>query len=100
MARGASSQEKDWNDPIGLGGGEAERRWRRARLDDLLEGTSRMAFMLRFTLSHPDLHTTIVGTSKLAHCSRTLPNAELGPLPADVYQEAKERLGAADSVSL
>src|SRR3954449_8992817 len=34
--------------------------WAQARLDELLEGMTRMEFMLRFTLSHPDLDTTIV----------------------------------------
>ena len=42
-------------------------RWERAKLDELLDGMTRMEFMLRFTLSHPDLDTTIVGTANLDH---------------------------------
>src|SRR4051794_40665317 len=36
--------------------------WQRVSIDDLLAGMSRMEFILRFTYSHPDLDTTIVGT--------------------------------------
>ena len=53
-----------------------------------------LEFMLWFTLSHPALSTTIVGTSSLEHLRSNLAVAEKGPLPADVYQEAKRRLHA------
>ncbi|MCA9154409.1 MAG: aldo/keto reductase, partial [Planctomycetales bacterium] len=37
--------------------------WQRANLDELLtEGMQRAELVLRYTLSHPDCHTTIVGT--------------------------------------
>ncbi len=48
--------------------------------------------MLRFTLSHPGLSSTIVGTSNVDHLQSNLAIAEKGPLPADVYDEAKRRL--------
>jgi aryl-alcohol dehydrogenase-like predicted oxidoreductase len=69
--------------------------WETARLDDLLDGMSRTAFMLRFTLSHPDLDTTIVGTSSLDHLLDNLAIAARGPLPDDVLDEARSRLAAA-----
>ena len=69
--------------------------WERARLDELLDGVSRTAFMLRFTLSNPDLDTTIVGTSSIEHLQRNLAAAAAGPLPDDLLSEAKHRLTAA-----
>jgi aryl-alcohol dehydrogenase-like predicted oxidoreductase len=69
--------------------------WERAGLDDLLDGMTRTAFMLRFTLSHPDLDTTIVGTSSVEHLRDNLAAAAQGPLPDDVLAEAKKRLDAA-----
>jgi aryl-alcohol dehydrogenase-like predicted oxidoreductase len=69
--------------------------WNQTRLDELLDGMTRTAFMLRFTLSHPDLDTTIVGTSSVEHLRDNLAAAAKGPLPDDVLNEAKNRLDAA-----
>jgi aryl-alcohol dehydrogenase-like predicted oxidoreductase len=70
-------------------------QWDSAGLDELLDGMSRTAFMLRFTLSHPDLDTTIVGTSSIGHLRDNLAAAAQGPLPGDLLSEAKARLTAA-----
>lgn len=67
-------------------------RFDEANLDDLLGGMSRMEFLLRFTLSHPDMHTTIVGTSNPKHLADNVAAAQKGSLPADIYEAAKERL--------
>ena len=72
-------------------------RWRRAHLDDLLEGMSPMEFILRFTFTNPDLDTTIVGTVNPAHLQTNLDALEHGPLPSGLYDEAKRRLAAAGS---
>jgi len=72
-------------------------RWEQARLDDLLDGMTRMEFTLRFTLSHPDLDTTIVGTRDAGHLQANLDAAVKGPLPADLVTEAKRRLAEAGS---
>ena len=69
--------------------------WNEAKLDDVLGGMSRMEFMLRFTISHPDMCTTIVGTANAAHLADNASAAAKGPLPADVYAEAKRRLSPA-----
>jgi aryl-alcohol dehydrogenase-like predicted oxidoreductase len=69
--------------------------WDTAKLDELLDGMSRTAFMLRFTLSHPDLDTTIVGTSNIEHLRDNLAAAAKGPLPDEILDEAKNRLTAA-----
>jgi aryl-alcohol dehydrogenase-like predicted oxidoreductase len=74
---------------------EARRdRWEHADLDDLLDGMTPMEFMLRFTLSHPELHTTIVGTANRQHLANNVAVAQKGPLPPDVYETAKQRLAA------
>jgi aryl-alcohol dehydrogenase-like predicted oxidoreductase len=70
-------------------------RFERAELDDLLDGMSRMEFMLRFTISHPDMHTTIVGTANPQHLAANLAAASKGVLPPELYDEAKRRLAAA-----
>jgi aryl-alcohol dehydrogenase-like predicted oxidoreductase len=87
-ARGAASEEKNWQ--VGLG----QRNWETSGIEDLLSdaGMSRMEFVLRFTLSHPGLSTTIVGTSSPAHLAGNIEIAEKGPLPADLYAEAQKRL--------
>jgi len=53
--------------------------------------------VLRFTLSHPGLSTTIVGTANPAHLASNIAVAEKGPLPADLYEEAKKRLPLPDA---
>lgn len=66
-------------------------RWQQARVDDLLHGMTAMEFMLRFTLSNPDMSTTIVGTANPAHLAANATVAAKGPLPADLYAEACRR---------
>ena len=69
-------------------------RWELAKLDEILDGMSRMEFTLRFTLSNPHLDTTIVGTKDVGHLEGNVALALKGPLPADVVAEAKRRLDA------
>ena len=67
-----------------------------AGLDELLdEGESRTDFLLRFTLSHPGMHTTIVGTLNPDHLTQNAAAASKGPLPTSTYEETKNRLKAA-----
>jgi aryl-alcohol dehydrogenase-like predicted oxidoreductase len=69
--------------------------WQQVGIDDLLGDMSRMEFILRFTYSHPDLDTTIVGTVNPDHLQSNIEALLKGPLPADLYEEAKRRLSAA-----
>jgi aryl-alcohol dehydrogenase-like predicted oxidoreductase len=93
VARGAPAEDKAWrHGPIGLAEGEGQRRWEGSDLDEALDGMSRMEFMLRFTVSHPGLSTTIVGTANVDHLRANVAAAERGPLPARVYEQAKQRL--------
>jgi aryl-alcohol dehydrogenase-like predicted oxidoreductase len=93
VARGAAAADKNWHQgPLGLPAGMGQRRWESSGIDDLLDGMSPQEFMLRFTLSHPALSTTIVGTSSVDHLRDNVSVAEKGPLPADVYEQARQRL--------
>jgi aryl-alcohol dehydrogenase-like predicted oxidoreductase len=72
---------------------------RKARLgqtafDDLRDGATPMEFLLRFTLSHPDMSTTIVGTANPEHLAANVAAARKGPLAADVYEAARQRFTA------
>jgi len=94
-ARGAPSEDKNWrHGPIGLAEGEGQRRWESSGVEELLGDMGRLEFVLRFTLSHPGLSSTIVGTSNMDHLRSNLAFAEKGPLPPDLYEEAKSRLGS------
>ena len=53
---------------------------------------NRYEFVLRYTLTHPSCNTTIVGTADIEHLRSNIATAKKGPLPAQVYAEAKERL--------
>jgi aryl-alcohol dehydrogenase-like predicted oxidoreductase len=95
VARGAASEEKNWNEgPRSQDPGVGQRNWEAAGIEDLLNeaGIGRQEFILRFTLSHPGLSTTIVGTANPAHLASNIATAGKGPLPSDVYEEAKKRL--------
>jgi len=95
VARGAPA---DWQRRYYmLPGGTMRERWEKARLDDLLGGMSRLEFTLRFTLSNPDLDTTIVGTKDAGHLHDNIAAARKGPLPPEAFQEAKRLLDAAGS---
>ena len=67
-------------------------RWRRAHLDDLLDGMTPMEFILRFTFTNPDLDTTIVGTKNVEHLRDNVAVASKGPLPEDLLREVNRRL--------
>ena len=76
-----------------FGGNKEWENFSKANLDDLLdEGESRTSFLLRFTLSHPELNTTIVGTKNPEHFKENLKTAIRGRLPQNTYEEAKKRL--------
>jgi aryl-alcohol dehydrogenase-like predicted oxidoreductase len=89
-AKGAPTEGKQ--------GGLQWERWQRAHLDDLLDGMTPMELILRFTFSNPDLDTTIVGTINPAHLQTNLGILQQGPLPPDLYEEAKQRLAAVGSM--
>jgi aryl-alcohol dehydrogenase-like predicted oxidoreductase len=101
-ARGAVAEDKNWRvGPLSQDPGLGQRNWETSDMAGLLAdaGMTNMEFVLRFTLSHPGLSTTIVGTSNPAHLAGNIAIAEKGPLPADLYEEAKKRLPVPDATS-
>lgn len=68
--------------------------WRRADLDELLDGMSPMEFTLRYTMSHPGMTTNIVGTVDPDHLTANIAAVARGPLSADVVDEARRRVEA------
>jgi aryl-alcohol dehydrogenase-like predicted oxidoreductase len=78
---------------VGLGNEDRWTKFEEANLDELREpGESRTAFLLRFTLSHPHANTIIVGTLYPEHLQENIAAVEQGPLPTNIYEEAKHRL--------
>jgi aryl-alcohol dehydrogenase-like predicted oxidoreductase len=95
VARGAPT---DWNKRYYMmTGEEMSGRWDRAKLDELLNGMSRMEFMVRFAIAQPALDTTIIGTKNVNHLQDNVVAVLKGPLPVGLVEEAKRRLDAAGS---
>jgi aryl-alcohol dehydrogenase-like predicted oxidoreductase len=70
--------------------------WTKAGLDEVLPpGMQRAELILRYTLSHPDCHTTIVGTCNAQHLAENLAAAARGPLPDELYREITSRVARA-----
>ena len=81
----------------GLGNTNRWEQWETVNLDELLpEGETRTSFLLRFTLNHAGMSTNIAGTKNPAHLQENVAAAGRGPLPEDVYAEAKRRLDSAE----
>ena len=69
--------------------------WSRAHLAELLPpGMQPAELILRYTLSHPHCHTTIVGTSNLDHLAENVAAAARGSLPENLVAEIRSRVAA------
>ena len=81
---------------VGTGPEDTWSKFEGAGLDELRnEGEGRTAFLLRYTLTHRHTHSIIVGTTAPDHVRENVEAILAGPLPPDVYSEAKRRLAAA-----
>jgi aryl-alcohol dehydrogenase-like predicted oxidoreductase len=70
--------------------------WSRAKLDEVLPaGMQRAELILRYTLSHPHCHTTIVGTCNSDHLAENFASVAAGRLPTELYDEVSYRVSAA-----
>ena len=96
-ARGGPADDKGWRQgPLTQAEGIGKRRWDASEIEELLGGMSPIEFTLRFTLSHPDLSSTIVGTANLDHLQANVAVAEKGPLPPELFAAAKQRFTTTD----
>ncbi|MFH1378603.1 MAG: aldo/keto reductase [Planctomycetota bacterium] len=67
-----------------------------AKLDEVLPaGMTASDMILRYTLSHPDCHTTIIGTLNPAHLKQNIAAAEQGGLEKGLYDEITLRVRTA-----
>jgi aryl-alcohol dehydrogenase-like predicted oxidoreductase len=84
----------------GAGGDQAEASrgaklvplWERAKLDELLDGMSPTEFILRYTITPPDVSTTIVGTLSPEHLLSNVAAVSKGPLDQATFDEATRRV--------
>ena len=86
---------------IGRGGPEAEvlarvrlEVWEQAGLQELCDTMRPAELILRYTITHPHCHTTIVGTRSIEHFRDNVAAMAKGPLPGDLYEEIRRRVDA------
>lgn len=65
--------------------------WQQAGMEEVLDGMSPMEFTLRFSLSHPGVSSLLVGTANPEHLEANVQAMAKGPLPDELYAEAKRR---------
>ncbi len=82
----------------GRGPADTWKKFGEGGLGELLGiGESRSGFLLRYALTHPSVHTIIVGTLSAEHLAGNVRElVDAGPLPADVYAEVKRRMDSVD----
>ena len=99
VARGVTGRgapAKGWaTRPIGTGEGEVRDVWENAKLDELLDGMTRIEFMIRFVLANDNVDVALVATTNYEHLLADIAYAAKGPLPQATLDEAKRRLLAA-----
>ena len=72
--------------------------WTRAKIDEIRpERMQRAELILRYTLSHPHCHTSIVGTCNHAHLAENLAAAAKGALPSDLFDQIRSRVAALEN---
>jgi aryl-alcohol dehydrogenase-like predicted oxidoreductase len=99
VARGVTGRgapAKGWaTRPIGTADGEVQQLWQRAGVDELLGEISRIEFMIRFAISNDNVDVALVATTDEKHLAADIAYATKGPLPAELYQAACQRLADA-----
>ena len=99
VARGVTGRGapgKDWaTRPIGTAQGEVRELWERAGLDELLGGMSRIEFMIRFAMANDNVDLCLVATTNKDHLAVDIDYANKGPIAADLYRSACQRISDA-----
>jgi aryl-alcohol dehydrogenase-like predicted oxidoreductase len=99
VARGVTGRgapAKEWaTRPIGTADGEVRELWQQAGLDELLQGMSRIEFMIRFAMANDNVDVCLVATTDEAHLAADVAYAMKGPLDSELFQTACRRLAAA-----
>lgn len=87
---------------VAQGGGRAKQTsdgrpvtWADTGLDELRDGDSEQGFLLRYAITTPGVTTVIVGTANPEHVRANARAARRGPLPDEIYAEARRRLDLA-----
>lgn len=68
--------------------------WDQSAMSEILTGMSPMEFTVRFSMTHPGVSSVLVGTANREHLAANVQAASKGPLPDDIYLEAKRILEA------
>ncbi|MGW0809117.1 aldo/keto reductase [Nonomuraea sp. NPDC002799] len=92
VARSLMAPPEAMPEPIRRPLADRHARLAAAGLEDLADGASTMELLLRFILSHQDLHSVIVGSTQAAHVRANVAAAQKGPLPTEVYDALRQRL--------
>jgi len=92
LARGGVN----WGGPVGQASrGYIADLWNRSGLDAYTKHMSAVELQIRHTISHPDCHTNVIGSTCPEHIRANVAAADKGPLPEDLLRDLTERVAAA-----
>ena len=75
-------------------GVKVKSRWETADLGSLAPDLDPMEMMLRFTTSHPYIHSIIAGTQNLDHIANNISTIQKGGLDEDLVRQIKDRVAS------
>ena len=91
IARGAIKRYKD----------DYDARYEQSKIEELFEqGESKTDFLVRYSISHKGIASSVIGTANVEHLMMNIKAAEKGPLSAEIYAEAQRRLEAVGFITL
>jgi len=75
-------------------GVKVKNRWETADLGSFAPEIDPMEMMLRFTASHPHIHSIIAGTQNLEHIANNIRTIQKGELDGDLVRQIKDRVAS------